>query len=126
MPFARYVEIGRVALINYGPEAGKLVVITDVVDANRVRASERKTRWRLRAPALSPAAPVPACARLAETCQAADGPNRGAIARARGRGGGGAGPERRPESQRVGVGGGARRPAPCRPAVSLACVHVSD
>ena len=37
MPFSRYVEIGRVALINYGPEYGKLVVITDVVDQNRVR-----------------------------------------------------------------------------------------
>lgn len=37
MPFSRYVEIGRVALISYGPEYGKLVVITDVVDQNRVR-----------------------------------------------------------------------------------------
>ena len=36
MPFSRYVEIGRVALVNYGPEAGTLVVITDVVDQNRV------------------------------------------------------------------------------------------
>jgi large subunit ribosomal protein L14e len=35
MPFKRYVEIGRVALINYGEEAGKLVVISDVVDQNR-------------------------------------------------------------------------------------------
>ncbi|KAG2450843.1 hypothetical protein HYH02_004677 [Chlamydomonas schloesseri] len=35
MPFKRYVEIGRVALINYGPEFGKLVVITDVIDQNR-------------------------------------------------------------------------------------------
>ena len=37
MPYSRYVEIGRVALVNYGPEYGKLVVITDVVDQNRVR-----------------------------------------------------------------------------------------
>lgn len=36
MPFKRYVEIGRVALINYGADYGKLVVITDVVDQNRV------------------------------------------------------------------------------------------
>lgn len=36
MPFTRNVEIGRVALINYGAEAGKLVVIVDVVDHNRV------------------------------------------------------------------------------------------
>ncbi|KAL6774339.1 RPL14 [Auxenochlorella protothecoides x Auxenochlorella symbiontica] len=35
MPFTRYVEIGRVALINYGLEYGKLVVISDVVDQNR-------------------------------------------------------------------------------------------
>ncbi|GAB4822502.1 hypothetical protein N2152v2_009548 [Parachlorella kessleri] len=35
MPFKRYVEIGRVAMINYGPEYGKLVVISDVVDQNR-------------------------------------------------------------------------------------------
>ncbi len=38
MPFSRYVEIGRVALINYGEEYGKLVVISDVVDQNRVRS----------------------------------------------------------------------------------------
>ncbi len=37
MPFQRYVEIGRVALINYGEDYGKLVVIVDVVDKNRVR-----------------------------------------------------------------------------------------
>ena len=40
MPFKRYVESGRVAMINYGPEYGKLVVISDVVDQNRVR------QWR--------------------------------------------------------------------------------
>ncbi|KAL8162789.1 hypothetical protein V2J09_014278 [Rumex salicifolius] len=35
-PFTRYVEIGRIALINYGKEYGRLVVIVDVVDQNRV------------------------------------------------------------------------------------------
>ncbi|CAI0385806.1 unnamed protein product [Linum tenue] len=35
MGFKRYVEIGRVALINYGKDYGKLVVIVDVVDQNR-------------------------------------------------------------------------------------------
>ena len=35
MPFKRYVEIGRVALVNYGEDYGKLVVISDVVDQNR-------------------------------------------------------------------------------------------
>lgn len=36
MPFTRFVEIGRVAMVSYGPEHGKLVVISDVVDQNRV------------------------------------------------------------------------------------------
>ena len=36
MPFQRYVEIGRVAIVNYGPDYGKLVVISDIVDQNKV------------------------------------------------------------------------------------------
>lgn len=39
MPFQRYVEVGRVAIVNYGADYGKLVVITDVVDQNRVSCS---------------------------------------------------------------------------------------
>ncbi|KAJ4747019.1 60S ribosomal protein L14 [Rhynchospora pubera] len=35
MTFKRFVEIGRVALVNYGKEYGRLVVIVDVVDQNR-------------------------------------------------------------------------------------------
>ncbi|KAK9945042.1 hypothetical protein M0R45_010574 [Rubus argutus] len=35
MPFKRYVEIGRVALVNYGSDYGRLVVIVDVIDQNR-------------------------------------------------------------------------------------------
>lgn len=35
-PFKRFVEIGRVALVNYGKDYGRLVVIVDVVDQNRV------------------------------------------------------------------------------------------
>ncbi|KMZ65849.1 putative 60S ribosomal protein L14 [Zostera marina] len=35
MPFKRFVEIGRVALVNYGKEYGQLVVIVDVIDQNR-------------------------------------------------------------------------------------------
>eukprot|EP00878_Enallax_costatus_P000324 GHUV01000398.1.p1 GENE.GHUV01000398.1~~GHUV01000398.1.p1 ORF type:complete len:133 (+),score=52.34 GHUV01000398.1:134-532(+) len=35
MPFKRYVEIGRVALVTFGEDYGKLVVISDVVDQNR-------------------------------------------------------------------------------------------
>ena len=35
MPFKRFVEFGRVALINYGPLEGKICTIIDVVDQNR-------------------------------------------------------------------------------------------
>lgn len=35
MSFTRYAEIGRVALINFGPDEGKLCTIVDIVDANR-------------------------------------------------------------------------------------------
>ncbi|KAL4558652.1 hypothetical protein LXL04_036853 [Taraxacum kok-saghyz] len=38
MPFKRYVEIGRIALVNYGKDYGRLVVIVDVIDQNRVLA----------------------------------------------------------------------------------------
>ncbi|KAF9997854.1 hypothetical protein BGZ79_008456 [Entomortierella chlamydospora] len=33
--FQRVVEIGRVVMINYGPDAGKLAVIVDIIDHNR-------------------------------------------------------------------------------------------
>ena len=35
MPFKRYVQIGRVALVNYGPDQGKLCTIIDVLDSNK-------------------------------------------------------------------------------------------
>jgi large subunit ribosomal protein L14e len=35
MPFKRYMEVGRVVLINYGPEEGKLATVIDIVDQNR-------------------------------------------------------------------------------------------
>ena len=35
MVFKRYVEVGRVVLINYGPESGKLATIVDIVDQNK-------------------------------------------------------------------------------------------
>eukprot|EP00618_Florenciella_parvula_P034801 CAMPEP_0119471928 /NCGR_PEP_ID=MMETSP1344-20130328/4194_1 /TAXON_ID=236787 /ORGANISM="Florenciella parvula, Strain CCMP2471" /LENGTH=152 /DNA_ID=CAMNT_0007504785 /DNA_START=13 /DNA_END=471 /DNA_ORIENTATION=+ len=35
MPYTRFVEVGRVVLINYGPDAGKIAVIVDVVDGNK-------------------------------------------------------------------------------------------
>lgn len=34
--FTRFVEIGRVVLVNYGPDEGKLAVILDVADNNKV------------------------------------------------------------------------------------------
>ena len=35
MPFKRYMEVGRVVLVNYGPEAGKLATVVDIVDQNK-------------------------------------------------------------------------------------------
>lgn len=35
MVFNRFVEVGRVVLINYGPEAGKLATIVDIIDQNK-------------------------------------------------------------------------------------------
>merc|ERR1711890_212501 len=34
-PFSKFVEIGRVCFINYGPLYGKLCVVLDVIDNNR-------------------------------------------------------------------------------------------
>eukprot|EP00692_Jakoba_bahamiensis_P002153 EC685930.1.p2 GENE.EC685930.1~~EC685930.1.p2 ORF type:complete len:153 (+),score=62.52 EC685930.1:99-557(+) len=46
MVFRRFVELGRVAVVNYGPDAGKLCVIVDVIDQNRalVDGPFRETR----------------------------------------------------------------------------------
>ena len=35
MVFERYVQVGRVVLVNFGSDAGKLATIVDVVDANK-------------------------------------------------------------------------------------------
>merc|ERR1711868_327262 len=35
MGFTRFVQNGRVCLVNFGPDTGKLVTIVDVVDQNR-------------------------------------------------------------------------------------------
>merc|ERR1719440_1254412 len=32
MGFSRFVEVGRIVLVNYGPDAGKLATIIDMVD----------------------------------------------------------------------------------------------
>lgn len=36
MSFKRFVEVGRVGLITYGPDTGKLCTIVNVIDNNRV------------------------------------------------------------------------------------------
>ncbi|KAJ1639665.1 ribosomal protein L14-domain-containing protein [Pavlovales sp. CCMP2436] len=36
MPYKRFVELGRVCLVTYGPDKGKLCTIVDVIDHNRV------------------------------------------------------------------------------------------
>jgi large subunit ribosomal protein L14e len=33
--FKRYVEVGRVVLINVGPDSGKLATIVDIIDQNK-------------------------------------------------------------------------------------------
>merc|ERR1712057_150389 len=38
MGYTRFVQAGRVALVNFGPDNGKLVVIVDVIDQNRCLA----------------------------------------------------------------------------------------
>ena len=66
MPFKRYVEIGRVALINYGEEAGKLVTIVDVVDQNRVSLQA----WPPAATCRNPAQPAqPEQGRVGSGCR---------------------------------------------------------
>jgi large subunit ribosomal protein L14e len=35
MPFKRFMEVGRVVLINYGPFEGKLATVIDIVDQNK-------------------------------------------------------------------------------------------
>eukprot|EP00593_Proboscia_inermis_P012594 CAMPEP_0171322122 /NCGR_PEP_ID=MMETSP0816-20121228/114757_1 /TAXON_ID=420281 /ORGANISM="Proboscia inermis, Strain CCAP1064/1" /LENGTH=134 /DNA_ID=CAMNT_0011820519 /DNA_START=480 /DNA_END=885 /DNA_ORIENTATION=- len=35
MSFTRFVEVGRICLVNYGPEEGKLATIIEIVDQNK-------------------------------------------------------------------------------------------
>jgi large subunit ribosomal protein L14e len=35
MVFTRFMEVGRVVLVNYGPDEGKLATVIDVVDQNK-------------------------------------------------------------------------------------------
>jgi len=42
--------VGRVCMVNYGPMYGKLVVIVDIVDQNRVRLTLPSAPLLLRSP----------------------------------------------------------------------------
>jgi len=37
MPYKRYVQRGRLALLGYGPDKGKVALITDLLDQNKVQ-----------------------------------------------------------------------------------------
>jgi large subunit ribosomal protein L14e len=39
MVFRKYVEIGRVVFVNYGPQAGKLAVIVDILNTSKLLIS---------------------------------------------------------------------------------------
>ena len=45
MSFNRFVQAGRVVLINYGPLEGKLAVIVDIIDNNKVRFVHLLAVW---------------------------------------------------------------------------------
>ena len=44
MGYSRFVEIGRVAMINYGDDYGKLCVIMDVLDHNRAQRPQSQLK----------------------------------------------------------------------------------
>lgn len=43
--FKRYVEVGRVVLINQGESEGKLAVIVEIVDHNKVSIVSMDNSW---------------------------------------------------------------------------------
>uniref|UniRef100_A0A2K6GCN7 Large ribosomal subunit protein eL14 n=1 Tax=Propithecus coquereli TaxID=379532 RepID=A0A2K6GCN7_PROCO len=47
--FRRFVEVGRVAYVSFGPHAGKLVAIVDVIDQNRALVDGPCTQVRRQA-----------------------------------------------------------------------------
>ncbi|CAG9840512.1 unnamed protein product [Diabrotica balteata] len=48
MPFQRFVETGRVAVVSEGPHKGKLVSIVDVIDQTRRSQLTDLDRFKLR------------------------------------------------------------------------------
>jgi hypothetical protein len=59
MPFTRNVEIGRLALVNYGPDYGKLVIVTDVLDFSRCLVDHPDQQRRVERYASIPPSPPP-------------------------------------------------------------------
>ncbi|XP_068413995.1 large ribosomal subunit protein eL14 [Eschrichtius robustus] len=49
MVFRRFVEVGRVAYVSFGPHAGRLVAIVDVIDQNRALVDGPCTQVRRQA-----------------------------------------------------------------------------
>lgn len=46
MGYSRFVEIGRVAMINYGDDYGKLCVIMDALGHNRAQESQIRANFK--------------------------------------------------------------------------------
>ena len=44
-PFLKFVEIGRIAVLQDGPQAGKIAAVVNVIDQNRVRTKYYFYEW---------------------------------------------------------------------------------
>lgn len=49
MPYERFVQVGRVAYVAYGPEKGKICCITNIIDQTRVLVDGPSSHIRLQA-----------------------------------------------------------------------------
>jgi hypothetical protein len=47
-PFSRFVQVGRVVLVNFGDNTGKLAIVVTVVDQNKVRPRSPAALLRMR------------------------------------------------------------------------------
>jgi len=59
MPYKKFVEIGRVAVLNTGKDAGKIAAIVNVIDQNRVlidgpTSGVARQEWRIKEMNLTP------------------------------------------------------------------------
>ncbi|KAJ1538980.1 60S ribosomal protein L14, partial [Nowakowskiella sp. JEL0078] len=46
MVFKKFVEVGRVVLVTYGTDAGKLAVVVGIIDHNRVRVARQSLSFK--------------------------------------------------------------------------------